>query len=72
EGHIPRPPNAFIIFRTEYIKSMATQNSTPEVSKSLGERWRSMTPAEKAPWVEKAEEAKLQHQAANPGYKYKP
>ncbi|KAF8498858.1 high mobility group box domain-containing protein, partial [Gautieria morchelliformis] len=71
-GHIPRPPNAFIIFRTEYIRSMATQNSTPEVSKNLGEMWRKMSPVEKRPYNEKAEEAKIMHMAQNPGYKYKP
>ncbi|KIJ23985.1 hypothetical protein M422DRAFT_111323, partial [Sphaerobolus stellatus SS14] len=71
-GHIPRPPNAFIVFRTEYIRAMETQNSTPEVSRSLGEMWRSMSEEQKQPWVEKALEKKLEHQAKYPNYRYKP
>lgn len=56
----------------DYIKAMETQNSTPEVSKSLGELWRSMTDDERQPWVERAHEKKLEHQAKYPDYKFKP
>ncbi|GJJ14899.1 hypothetical protein Clacol_009169 [Clathrus columnatus] len=71
-GHIPRPPNAFIIFRTDQIKAMETQNSTPEVSKSLGQIWHQMTDKERQPYIERAKLAKIEHQLRHPDYKYKP
>jgi len=51
---------------------MENQNSTPEVSKSLGEQWRSMTDEERLPWVLQAQEKKRAHQALYPDYRYKP
>ncbi|KAF8518427.1 high mobility group box domain-containing protein, partial [Hysterangium stoloniferum] len=70
--HIPRPPNAFIIFRTEYIRATETQKSTPEVSKRLGDMWKGMSDEEKEPWVTRAEIAKEEHKRKYPTYKFKP
>ena len=57
---------------SDYIRSQVKQNSTPEVSKNLGQMWRNLSPAEKRPWIEKAEEEKILHRERYPDYKYKP
>lgn len=51
---------------------METQNSTPEVSKSLGELWHQMSDEERQPYIERAKLAKIEHQKRYPDYKYKP
>lgn len=51
---------------------METQNSTPEVSKSLGELWHQMSEEERQPYIERAKLAKIEHQKRYPDYKYKP
>ncbi|KAF7315093.1 hypothetical protein MIND_00023500 [Mycena indigotica] len=75
-GHIPRPRNAFILFRCDY--SRQKQNMIEEdwdqndVSRAVGQIWRRMTVAQRAPWVVLAEEEKKRHAIQYPGYKYMP
>ncbi|OSC98396.1 hypothetical protein PYCCODRAFT_997074 [Trametes coccinea BRFM310] len=70
----PRPPNAFILFRTAYHKANCTgeRRQQKSVSREASERWNSMTAIEKAPWKAKAEERSLQHKLLYPDYKYCP
>ncbi|KAJ7055042.1 high mobility group box domain-containing protein, partial [Mycena amicta] len=72
---IPRPRNAFILFRCDY--SQQRQNakgdldqSQNDLSRAVGQMWRRMTVAQRAPWVILAEEEKQQHAVMYPGYKY--
>lgn len=51
---------------------MAKQNSTPEVSKDLGQMWRRMPQSEKQYWVDQADVAKALHKRDHPEYKFKP
>jgi hypothetical protein len=75
EGHIPRPPNAFIVFRSclwnnEDFKSLESDHRN--VSRIAGERWRNLSDDEKEPFVQMAKEAKAAHAKLYPNYKYSP
>ncbi|KAI0078481.1 HMG-box, partial [Panus rudis PR-1116 ss-1] len=74
--HIPRPPNAFMIFRSQYwqlekLKSSAERDHR-EISRMAGIMWKAMSPAERAPFKQKADEVKRRHMLLYPDYKYSP
>nr|GAT48971.1 predicted protein [Mycena chlorophos] len=79
-GHIPRPRNAFILFRSDYARKQQLSSALTNVerenqndlSRSVGRVWRAMSDAERAPWHVMAEEEKKRHAAQYPGYKYAP
>ncbi|KAF9787759.1 high mobility group box domain-containing protein, partial [Thelephora terrestris] len=86
-SYIPRPKNAFIIFRTMYSKwnSMLPRAQDPgnphaqlaitdhrALSKAAGDAWRRMTEEQKAPYKELADADKAQHKINYPDYKYSP
>lgn len=75
-GHIPRPPNAFLCFRSEFWE-MEKQRPESErdhrqISVLAGERWRSLSEAGRAPFKRMAEEYKKLHAKQYPDYKYAP
>ncbi|OAX34826.1 high mobility group box, partial [Rhizopogon vinicolor AM-OR11-026] len=72
---IPRPPNAFIVFRSclwsnEDFRSLESDHRN--VSRIAGERWRNLSDDEKEPFVQMAREAKALHAKMYPNYKYSP
>ncbi|KAI0392441.1 hypothetical protein F5Y17DRAFT_467535 [Xylariaceae sp. FL0594] len=72
---VPRPRNAFILFRQAYQGRFAAENpglANPEISKLIGEKWRKQPENEKKYWKTLAEEEKERHQKQYPGYKYQP
>ncbi|KAJ6519071.1 hypothetical protein C8R45DRAFT_1065874 [Mycena sanguinolenta] len=82
---IPRPPNAFIIFRTEYARLHYTPKgarSRRDVSKSLqsgatvsrkaGDAWHLLPPDQKLYYHQLAVQAKKKHAQDYPGYQYRP
>ncbi|KAK2731783.1 hypothetical protein FQN57_003172 [Myotisia sp. PD_48] len=72
---IPRPRNAFILFRQHYQASVVAQHpglANPEISKIIGERWRSLPNDAKQDWKNLAEEEKARHQQQYPDYRYQP
>ncbi|KAH9842501.1 uncharacterized protein C8Q71DRAFT_853049 [Rhodofomes roseus] len=75
---VPRPPNAFIIFRVEYSRKHAQANRdrapTPEktLSKRAAEAWKALSAQEKAPYKQRAEQERLDHAERHPHYRYKP
>ncbi|KAG9118917.1 hypothetical protein FRC07_006315 [Ceratobasidium sp. 392] len=75
-GHILRPRNAFIIFRSTMIKEGAiTENMEKDhgnISTICGMLWRKLSPSEKLKYQRMADLEKEQHRIANPGYKYAP
>lgn len=72
-GHIPRPRNAFIIFRSFYVRARsAGEGQQNELSKQAGKVWNKMTAEERVPFVERATAEKTQHQAMYPNYIYCP
>lgn len=75
-GHIPRPPNAFLIFRSELwnkekIKS-SVERDHRQISRIAGRYWQELSDAERAPYHVRAEEAKRLHAQTYPDYKYSP
>jgi HMG box factor len=73
---IPRPRNAFILFRQKHHQALIEEGNqvktNPEVSKELGRRWRALSDDDKAYWNNLAEEEKRLHAKKYPGYKYTP
>ncbi|KAG2042914.1 hypothetical protein BDR03DRAFT_1005829 [Suillus americanus] len=73
--HIPRPPNAFMLYRSHMLKSRG--NADPEkrqqnLSRIAGQLWRAMSKEDRAVWHQKAAEVQVAHYAKYPGYKFKP
>ncbi|KAL5752325.1 hypothetical protein ACOSP7_022510 [Xanthoceras sorbifolium] len=60
-----RPPSAFFVFmedfRQQYKKEHPNNKSVAAVGKAGGEKWKSLSAAEKAPFVEKAEKRKKEY-----------
>lgn len=79
-SHIPRPRNAFILFRsykqkllTDYWKKSGQDiPHNCEVSKIISLQWRKLSAEDKEEWHRKAEQEKHEHAKKYPGYKYKP
>ena len=76
EDHIPRPPNAFILFRSSFIKSqhvsteVETNHST--LSKIIGLTWQNLPEEERRLWHSKAKEALEEHKRKFPKYAFRP
>ena len=75
-NHIPRPPNAFILFRSSFIKSqhvsteVETNHST--LSKIIGLTWQNLPEDERQVWHDKAKAALEEHKYNFPKYSFKP
>ncbi|TKA26642.1 hypothetical protein B0A50_04750 [Salinomyces thailandicus] len=75
QAKVPRPKNAFIIFRMQNRKAIGRGMHTthnPTVSKAAGAQWRALGPAGQAPYKAMAEQEAENHAAKYPNYKYKP
>ncbi|THU93223.1 hypothetical protein K435DRAFT_197172 [Dendrothele bispora CBS 962.96] len=76
ENHIPRPPNAFILFRSSFIKSqhvstgVETNHST--LSKIIGLTWQNLPEEEKMVWHAKARVKLDEHKRKFPEYTFRP
>lgn len=75
-NRIPRPRNAFILFRQKYhqlvLDELTEAKTNPEVSRELGRRWRALSPEERDHWNGLAEEEKKNHARKYPNYRYTP
>ncbi|KAF5322733.1 hypothetical protein D9619_000331 [Psilocybe cf. subviscida] len=73
---IPRPPNAFMLFRGHFLKTrqipLDEECRQQTISCVVGECWNMLPADEKAVWRRRAEEAKCAHMARYPGYKFSP
>ncbi|GAB7352871.1 hypothetical protein MBLNU459_g3468t2 [Dothideomycetes sp. NU459] len=75
EPRVPRPRNAFILYRQTHQATVAAHNpglANPDISKIIGEQWSNEPEDEKSRWKAYAEEEKLQHQQKYPEYRYRP
>lgn len=75
KGHIPRPPNAFMVFRSwlwnkDGLKSVERDNRN--VSRIAGRLWNDLSDEQRAPFRKMADEAKMRHAQLYPEYKYTP
>jgi len=78
---VPRPRNAFIIFRCEYSRRHArdsndtsdkSSRSDKTLSKRAAEEWRCLSPEEREQFKTLAEQEKAAHALQNPDYRFKP
>ncbi|KAK6359462.1 hypothetical protein TWF696_000618 [Orbilia brochopaga] len=72
---IPRPRNAFILFRQHHHSAVMAQNpgkSNPAISKIIGEMWKNASEDTRKEWQNHADEEKRQHMARYPEYRYQP
>ncbi|KAK7006273.1 HMG box domain-containing protein [Favolaschia claudopus] len=74
--HIPRPPNAFILFRSSFIRGGAVpadvEPSHSSLSAIAGLTWAALPPPEKEMWHRKAKEEREKHRERFPGYAFRP
>lgn len=74
--HIPRPPNAFLLYRSDFLKRRTipreVEKRQQNLSRIIGECWNLLSTEEKAVWHEKAAAATAAHQAKYPHYKFRP
>ncbi|KAG6900928.1 hypothetical protein C0993_004365 [Termitomyces sp. T159_Od127] len=75
-SHIPRPPNAFMLYRSDFLKRgiipAHVERRQQNLSRIAGQCWNLLPPEEKAQWQERAAQALLEHQKRNPDYKFTP
>ncbi|KAI0287364.1 hypothetical protein BC826DRAFT_51339 [Russula brevipes] len=75
-GHIPRPPNAFILFRSSFIKSESVpgniEGNHSTLSKIIGIVWKTLPPAERELWEKRAVQAQAEHRARYPDWRFRP
>ncbi|KIY73719.1 hypothetical protein CYLTODRAFT_448694 [Cylindrobasidium torrendii FP15055 ss-10] len=80
QERIPRPPNAFMLFRSHCIKTIrekAAKEKTGEkrqqvFSRVAGEAWHMLEADEREEWTRRATDALHAHQRKYPGYKFTP
>ncbi|TRM59805.1 hypothetical protein BD626DRAFT_506473, partial [Schizophyllum amplum] len=71
EEHIPRPSNAFMIFRRWYAKKHAGE-AGGALSRRAGDAWRALSIPDRAEWEEQAESEKQEHARRYPNWRYRP
>lgn len=76
EPHIPRPLNAFFIYRRDVNKKMkATSKQShqqADVSKAVAAQWQEEPPEVRMEYQQLAKEAQEEHQRMYPNYRYNP
>ncbi|KAI0320981.1 hypothetical protein OF83DRAFT_445759 [Amylostereum chailletii] len=73
--HIPRPPNAFLVFRSFLWANRSGRGAGADhrdVSCLAGEKWRAFSARDREPFEEVATLAKARHSELYPHYKYAP
>ncbi|KAJ8503173.1 hypothetical protein ONZ45_g11098 [Pleurotus djamor] len=75
-NHIPRPPNAFILFRSYFIRSQHVSSivepNHSTLSKIIGMTWKGLSDAEKEVWFRRAKKASEDHKKKWPKYTFRP
>ncbi|KAF2036037.1 hypothetical protein EK21DRAFT_96032 [Setomelanomma holmii] len=75
EPKIPRPRNAFILYRQHHQQAIIARNpglNNPDISKIIGEQWKAEREESKKVWQDLALEEKARHQEQYPDYRYQP
>ncbi|KAE9391328.1 HMG-box, partial [Gymnopus androsaceus JB14] len=75
-GHIPRPPNAFMLFRSDFVKQRrvpsSIETSHGSLSKIIASCWKLLPEIERRFWYKKADAAKAEHKRKYPDYRFTP
>ncbi|KAF7337099.1 HMG box domain-containing protein [Mycena venus] len=75
-AHIPRPPNAFILFRSSFIRAGAVpahvEPSHASLSAIAGLTWAALPKPEKEAWHRRAKEERERHRERFPNYAFRP
>jgi len=70
---IPRPSNAFMLFRKEKVGRYKGRGmKQADISRILGHSWQDLSPEERQRYVDQAQQEKLAHKAAYPDWKFAP
>lgn len=76
QGRIPRPRNAFMLFRSAFHRekrlAKTVEKDHRHISRIIGLCWAELSEADKDVWRQKAELEKQQHALAYPDYRFKP
>ena len=76
KGHIPRPRNAFILFRCDFVAQKKIPASVEpdhrNISRIVGRIWKAMSDEDRLPWVEEAKKEREKHKRLYPQYRYSP
>ncbi|KAF2848836.1 hypothetical protein T440DRAFT_400371 [Plenodomus tracheiphilus IPT5] len=75
EPKIPRPRNAFILYRQHHQQTIIARNpglNNPDISKIIGEQWKALSEEHKKVWQDLAQEEKARHHEQYPDYRYQP
>lgn len=76
EPHIPRPLNAFFLYRRDQNNQLRATSAESFrqnlVSKAVGERWKEESPQVRLKYEKLARAAQEEHKRLYPDYKYKP
>ncbi|KAG8217020.1 hypothetical protein J3R82DRAFT_7336 [Butyriboletus roseoflavus] len=85
EDYIKRPENAFILFRRKCCEDRqaaqedaaaldgpAKKQRQADLSKTISQQWKALSPEERLYWEELAKEKKKEHEQMYPNYVYRP
>jgi hypothetical protein len=76
DGHIPRPRNAFILFRCDFVAQKKIPASVEpdhrNISRIVGRIWKAMSDEDRRPWIEEAQREREKHKRLYPEYRYSP
>ncbi|KAI5836660.1 uncharacterized protein SCHCODRAFT_02671423 [Schizophyllum commune H4-8] len=73
KSHIPRPPNAFMLFRSHFLRQTHhVEKRQQHLSRLAGEEWHRLPGSERDRWTQHADYVAQRHQEEFPYYKYTP
>ena len=73
DGHVPRPRNRFMIFRSDvWASGKITEIHHGEISRMVGGLWKRVSESRKMVYDSMSKEEKKEHDRKYPGYKYAP
>ncbi|KAH9887952.1 hypothetical protein C8Q73DRAFT_655792 [Cubamyces lactineus] len=75
-SYIPRPPNAFILFRSSFIRAQhipgQIEGNHSALSKIIGKYWKALSPDDRKVWEAKAAAALVEHRKKYPDWRFRP
>ncbi|KAH9932860.1 uncharacterized protein B0H18DRAFT_669585 [Fomitopsis serialis] len=75
-SYIPRPPNAFILFRSSFIRAEhipgKIEGNHSALSKIIGKYWKALPREEREVWEAKAIVAQAEHRMKYPDWRFRP